>query len=148
MYFNAGLFCPSWGTVCIRDHHAKKNCQDKNFGLISIVFFSSISDGVCFLPFLDWRSSTGVFIVLSAGSEIKANLQFYIFSFSPFVAFTGGAPWVQIWLPPKSGDNRQGCAIEFPQLQHCVNIGAEKSHKLRYFRSRPNTSGPQLDNKV
>ena len=44
---------------------------------------------------------TGVCIVLAAGSEIQANLQFNIFSFPPFVAFSGGAPWVQIWLPPQ-----------------------------------------------
>ena len=56
---------------------------------------------------------TGVCIVLAAGSKIKLNFQFNILSFSPFVAFTGGAPWVQILLPPKSGDNGQACAITF-----------------------------------
>ena len=35
--------------------------------------------------------STAVCIVLAVGSEIQANLQFNIFSFSPFVPFTGGA---------------------------------------------------------
>ena len=34
---------------------------------------------------------TAVCIVLAAGSEIQANLQFNIFSFLPFVPFTGGA---------------------------------------------------------
>ena len=57
--------------------------------------------------------ATAVCIVLAAGSEIQANLQFNIFSFSPFVPFTGGALRVQIWLPPKSGDNGQACAIIF-----------------------------------
>ena len=28
------------------------------------------------------------------------------------MAFTGGAPWVQIWLPPKSGDNGQASGSE------------------------------------
>ena len=56
---------------------------------------------------------TGVCIALAAGSEIQANLQLNIFSFLTFLAFTGGAPWVQIWLPPKSGDNGRACAIIF-----------------------------------
>ena len=44
--------------------------------------------------------STGVCLVLAAGSEIQANLRFNIFSFLPFLAFTRGVPWVHFWLPP------------------------------------------------
>ena len=45
MYFNMGLFCPSWGTVCIRDHHAQKSYQNKNGGL-SVFHHLWLSQGV------------------------------------------------------------------------------------------------------
>ena len=43
---------------------------------------------------------TAVCIVLAAGTEIQANLHFNIFIHFQILAFTGGAPWVQFWLPP------------------------------------------------
>ena len=43
------------------------------------------------IPIKYYLGITAVCIVLAAGSEIQANLQFNIFSFLPFVPFTGGA---------------------------------------------------------
>ena len=44
--------------------------------------------------------ATAVCIVLAAGTEIQAYLQFNIFILLQFLAFTGGAPWVHFWLSP------------------------------------------------
>ena len=83
---------------------------------------------------------TAVCIVLAAGYEIQANLQFNIFSFSPFVGVHSECKFATL--------QKVGITVRHVQLYlhwacqkmlHCENIGAEKGHKLRYFRSRPNT---------
>ena len=42
---------------------------------------------------------TAVCLELAAGSEIQANLRFNIFSFLPFLAFTGGYPGYTFGYP-------------------------------------------------
>ena len=80
------------------------------------IFFNAfvtfkLNNALSDLFFIKWRKMliyfyfinyiiTGVCIVLAAGSEIQVDLQFNIFSFSPFVAFTGGA---NLATPPHYG---------------------------------------------
>ena len=52
--------------------------------------------------------ATAVCIVLAAGSEIQANLQFNIFCCLQFLAYTRGVPWVHFWLPPLKWGYRLG----------------------------------------
>ena len=62
-----------------------KSVMSKQIKVVLLIGFKSIlniSFNTCY---------TAVSIVLAAGSEIQANLKFKIFSFLPFVPFTGGA---------------------------------------------------------